>query len=401
MTRKRRARMRREEAQRRWILIATGSVLAVVLGLLGFGFVKTRLIDPQRPAFTINGEAVTREQFRGRVRLNQIDLLNELRALNSAIGFYGSAEQLPERLQQNYAQTQTLLDNPEFLGQQVIEALTTEILVRQEAARRGIEVTQEELDREVARYFGFFTEGTPTQLPLPTSAPTQAATMPPEAEETAGPSPTTAPTFTPAPTPTEYTREAYVQNYAAAIEDLRGLDVPEFVFLNRIEATLYQRKLLEDFRQDIPREADHVWHEYIVVDGEQEAEDLLTRLEQGETWDDLVASFSDEGGQSANNVDLGWLTQDDLQRRFGEEYAAELFEAPIGEVGGPVETSIGWHIYLIKGHEVRERTDTEFDRLTQNAYREWLQGAQQAAQVELEDDWASAVPPVPARALQP
>jgi parvulin-like peptidyl-prolyl isomerase len=144
-----------------------------------------------------------------------------------------------------------------------------------------------------------------------------------------------------------------------------------------------------------------VWHEYIVVESEEEAQGLLERLEGGETWDDLVAGLSAEEGRSTNNVDLGWLTREDMERRFGEEYATALFVAPVGEVDGPIETSVGWHLYLIKGHEVRDRSETEYDRVVQNAYQEWLDGAQQAAQVDLEDDWASAVPSVPAIPLQP
>lgn len=396
MTRKRRARMRREEQQRRWIIGATTAILVVVLGLLGFGFVKTSIIDPQRPAFNVNDEIVTREEFRGRVRLNQLDLLRQQRYYDQLRSVYGAEGEPPAFIEEQLVQIQTLLDNPEFLGQQVVEALTTEILVRQEADRRGIEVSGEELDREVAQGFNFFPEGTPTQLPLPTPGPTQLATVPAGGEPTAGPSPTLAPTLTPAPTPTEFTREAYEEVYSAAIEDLMGFDVPEFVFLNRVEARIYERRLLQDFREQIPREADHVWHEYIVVDTEQEAEELFGRLEAGETWDDLLAGLSDGEEGGANNVDLGWLTSEDVQRRFGEQYAATLFQTPVGEVDGPIETSVGWHIYRVKGHEVRDRSDTEFDRVTQDAYREWLEEAQALAQVELEDDWASAVPPVPA-----
>lgn len=396
MTRKHRAHARREQTQRRWIIAGTIAVFALALGLVVFGWVKTHWIDPTRPVLTVNGDEVTREQFRGRVRLTQLNLLDQYSYLQQLTAAYSGETEVPSFIQQQVVQVQTQLDNPEFLGQQVIDTLTTELLIRQEAARRGIEVTEEELDREIAHNFNFFPEGTPTPLPQPTLAPTEVPTEGPE-PTSEGPTPTGGPTSTPAPTPTPYTLEAYEADYARTIEVLAGYEIPEEVFREQIRASLLQQRLQEAFQEEIPRQADQVWHEYLVVDTESEAQDLLARLEEGETWDDLVAGFSEGDAGATNNVDLGWLTQDDLGRRFGEEYAQAVFDTAVGEVGGPLETSIGWQVFLAKGHEVRDMSASEFQRVVQDQFQSWLQSARDEAEIDLADDWASAVPEVPSQ----
>jgi peptidyl-prolyl cis-trans isomerase D len=394
MTRKHRVHARREQRQRRWIIAGTAAVIAIVLGLVAFGLVKTSFIDPNRPVLTVNGEQVTREQFRGRVRLIQLNLLDQYSYLQQLSAAYSGESGAPSFIQQQLVQVQTQLDNPEFLGQQVIDTLTTELLIRQEAARRGIEVTDEELNREIAHNFNFFPEGTPTPPPQPTQAPTLAPTevTQPTPQE---PTPTVGPTSTPAPTPTPYTQEAYEQDYARTMEVLASYGIPESVFREQIRAGLLQEKLMESFRQETPRQADQVWHEYLVVDTEAEAQGLLARLDQGETWDDLVASFSEGEAGATNNVDLGWMTKDDLARRFGDEYAQAAFGTPVGEVGGPLETSIGWQVFLVKGHEVKDMSDSEFERVVQDQFQAWLQLARDEAAINIADDWATAVPEVP------
>jgi peptidyl-prolyl cis-trans isomerase D len=398
MTRKHRAHMRREQRQRRWVLAGTIAVVSVVLGLVGFGLVKINIIDPGRPVLTVNGDEVSREEFRGRVRLTQLNLLDQYNYLNQLSAAYSGETEVPSFIQQQLVQVQTQLDNPEYLGQQIIDTLTTELLVRQEAARRGIEVTEEELDREIAHNFNFYPEGTPTARPTASPAPTRIATE--GAEPTPeGPTPTIGPTSTPAPTSTPYTLQAYEQDYAETIDVLAGYEIPESVFREQIRAGMLQAKLQEAFAEDIPRQADQVWHEYLVVDTEQDALALLDRLDQGETWDDLVAGFSEGEAGATNNVDLGWLTQDDMARRFGEEYAQAVFDTPVGDVGGPQETSIGWQIFLIKGHEVRDMSDSEFQRVVQDEFQNWVQTTRDEADINLASDWASAVPPVPSQQL--
>ncbi len=398
MTRKHRAHLRREQRQRRWVLAGTIAVFAAVIGLVGFGWLKTNIIDPGRPVLTVNGDEISREEFRGRVRLAQLNLLDEYNYLNQLSAAYTGQTEVPSFIQQQLVQVQTQLDNPESLGQQIMDTLTTELLVRQEAARRGIEVTDEELDREIAHNFNFYPEGTPTARPTASPAPTQVPTE--GAEPTSeGPTPTVGPTNTPAPTPTPYTLQAYEQDYAQTIDVLAGYDIPEDVFREQIRAGLLQAKLEEAFAAETSRQADQVWHEYLVVDTEEEAQALLDRLDQGETWDDLVAGFSEGEAGAPNNVDLGWLTQDDMARRFGEEYAQAVFDTPVGDVGGPLETSIGWHVFLVKGHEVRDMSDAEFQRVVQDEFQNWVQTARDAADINLASDWASAVPPVPNQQL--
>lgn len=82
----------------------------------------------------------------------------------------------------------------------------------------------------------------------------------------------------------------------------------------------------------------------------QQAQDLLDRIEGGESFETLARQYSQDPGSAARGGDLGWFGRGQMVTPF--EDAA--FDAAVGEVVGPVETEFGYH--LIK---VEERANQE------------------------------------------
>jgi len=82
---------------------------------------------------------------------------------------------------------------------------------------------------------------------------------------------------------------------------------------------------------------------HILVETIEEAQSVLTRLEEGETFEDLAMELSTDPGSGANGGSLGW---------FGAGMMVEPFETAVtglevGETSEPVETQFGFHIITL------------------------------------------------------
>jgi parvulin-like peptidyl-prolyl isomerase len=123
---------------------------------------------------------------------------------------------------------------------------------------------------------------------------------------------------------------------------------------------------------------------HILVETEEEANDILERLEEGEDFADIAAEESIDTGSGAQGGDLGEFGRGQMVPEFEEA----VFTAEIGEVVGPVETQFGFHIIEVTEREAPELEDVEDeirDELSQGeqgaAVQEWL--AQQRAEAEV------------------
>lgn len=80
----------------------------------------------------------------------------------------------------------------------------------------------------------------------------------------------------------------------------------------------------------------------IQVATEQEANDILGRLANGETFEDLAKKYSLDGSKEAGG-DLGYFTAEDMVAEFSKA----AFALKVGEVSKPVKTDLGWYIIRV------------------------------------------------------
>lgn len=409
-TRKHLARAERDRRIRLSLLIGTGALLLLVFGLLGYGWYQSQVVQPRQPVAEVNGEALSSGAFRNRVLFAQWNLLQQYQSLQQFLGFLGSDPETLQTYQAQLSQMQVQLADPELLGQPLLEQMVREILIRQEAQARGIQVSPADIDRAFEEAFGFYPEGTPTPRPVPTSEATSVPTAPTTAEPTAALTPATGeapavqpevgleetvdPNATPLPTATVYTREIYQANYASYISTLRVFGVDEATVREVREAQLYSERLRETFADQVEEEQEQVWARHILVSDQALAEELLGRIQAGESWETLAAEYSEDTSNKDQGGDLGW---------FGRGIMVDVFEqaafgGAVGEIVGPIESDFGWHLIEILGHETRpldpNRTDSEITRL----FNEWLDQAREQAQVVIHDLWIERLPPAPVTA---
>ncbi len=393
-TKKHLARLERERIQRRWILSGTLISAAAALGLIGYGIFHARYIEPGQPVAAVNGTEITTAQFQGRASLVQLDLLSNYSRTQGLLDLFASDPNFQDYIQQQLDQISSQL-LPQTLGSSVINDLIDEVLIRAEASRRGIVVSADEVESLVEAGFGFYPNGTPTPGPTSTPAPATSTPEGPTPTATEGPSPTPeasftpGPTPTPLPTPTPYTREAFDANYQREIDLIEQYGkATEADYRARYEAVLYRQGLESAFQDEVPTEQDQVWARQIVVADEQAATDLLSRLNDGTPWETLENEVS--AGETGSSADLGWFLRSEQP-----EIADVVFGTPVGQAAGPIETSNGWAIVEVLGHEVRALSQVQLQQEAQAQFEAWLTQARSEADIQVFDYYIDRVPAAP------
>ncbi len=380
--------------------------IATAVLLVGYGIVEQTVLLPRRAAATVNGDVITRQELAARSALARADLVQQSQSLQQMMGFFADSPEALQSMQSQIALLNAQINNPDLLARQVLQDLMQARLVRQEAQRRGIVVSQTEIDRAVEEAFGFFAGGTPTVAPTATADPTLAAqstaapTFEPSATPEALPSPppatatatataTPGASPTPLPSPTAFTRQAFEAEYAQYLADLSSvLRVQEDYLRDRFEERLYEDRLRASLAAEVLHTEQQVWARHILVPEQAVAFALLSRLRQGDSWDELAAAFSQDTSNKDRGGDLGWFGRGAMVDAF--EQAA--YEIPPGEIGSPVQTGFGWHLIQVIDRAERKLDPAAYDAAVERAYQAWLLSAVEAAELIFDPE---IVPPTP------
>jgi parvulin-like peptidyl-prolyl isomerase len=426
-TRKQLSRAQRDRRFNRLVVGGAAVVGGLVVLLIIYGLVDINLLQPRQPVARVNEATISTADFQKAVRYRRFQLLGSYSQTFQTMQLFGSDEQTAQYFQQQLGQIQSQLDNSEDLGRQVLNQLIEEQIIRQEAARRGISVSAEEVEIRLRESFGFFPDGTQTPTitasPFPTDEPivtltpnptllalwTPTATFTPTATltvtltptaaptitptATVGPSATPSPTSTPRATATAYATEAYRQqvvSYTADIRNFTGLN--EADFRHFIESELYREKVMEVVITDVVTSKTEYHVRHILVEDAALATSIAAKAQAGEDFAFLAAQYSIDGS-SVQGGDLGWDTPD----AWVTEFANAVISATVNIVSDPVQSQFGWHI--IEVLETRERPRSDFDLETERetAFTAWLQAQRDAAgsNVEIFDRWEGRVPDQP------
>lgn len=425
------SREERDAHLQRLIFLSIGVVGGILVIAILAAILWETVIVPQRTVATVNGESISISQFQERVRLERTIInqrfYNDIPFLQE-IGLIQNADQI---LQQEPYSTYwgEITDDPAVLGARVLNDMIDEQIIRQEAAARGIEVDEAVVEEEIETFFNLIevteepteeaaatAEADPTSTPTPFVSPTP--TTPPTSTPPATPTPlvteeataevaadateeiviptsTPRPTDTPSPTPSnEERREAFnetVDEFYSEAQDVSELDRETVRSYFEYQALL--RALEEEITADVDRMAPFVNARHILVATEEEAQQVITALEEGESFADLARAVSTDTGSGARGGELGWSAASNYVPPFAEA----VTNAEIGEIVGPVESDFGFHIIQVRAREERELSDNEFDRAKATAFNEWLEEvtSEENNEIERRDNWPAHVPDQP------
>jgi hypothetical protein len=416
LTRKHVARLERERRQVAIVRTVAFVMIGVVLLLIGYGYIDANYLQLQKPVVEVNGEKVTIEQFQERVQLQRVNLVN----LYQQYQFY----------QQNFGMDTTqqiqeldfYLNSPDALGQLVIDQMVDEALIRQEAEKRGITVSDTEVEQAVQEAYNFFPNGTPTPTITPTAfeyptltsgqltlypstaIPTTAPTFTPEPTSTPDPSVTATPTesasgrptptFVPEDVPataTPFTEEGFKTEYETTVKQFKSFGISEATLRSVYSNNILRTKLQDAITADTPAAEEQVWARHILVATESEAKAVYDLLMNGSDFAKLAREYSIDTGSGSQGGDLGWFGKGVMVTEF--ETAA--FSQPIGEIGEPVQSQFGYHIIQVLARQELPVSASQLDQKRQTAFSEWLTAARTEAEITNYDGWVNQMPPMP------
>jgi peptidyl-prolyl cis-trans isomerase D len=398
--------------QDRILRISAIIIMVLVVGIVGYGILNNTVLMPYRTVATVNGENISAGEFQQQVKLERIQTINQYMQYLQYAQMFGVQDPLNDA---NFGpilqQSSNLLNSTDAMGQKVIDLLIDDRLVRQEAKKRGITVSKEEVDKTLQEGFNYFPNGTPTpvvtptEIVMPTLGPTQLAlvtitptaspipTATPDVNATPTTQPTVGPTATAAPTATPVSLEGYQGLLKTRIVDMtKNTGMDEAAYRRLIEGNLLRDKLLADVTKDMSPVQDQVWARHILVKTIEEAVAAQARVRNGDDFAKVAAEMSIDTSNKDKGGDLGWFAKGAMVAPFEEA----AFALKVGEISQPVQTDFGFHIIQVLGHEERPLDAQKLEQEKQTTFTDFLKKLRDASKVEIFDLWKSIVPTEPA-----
>jgi peptidyl-prolyl cis-trans isomerase D len=404
------ARMQKERQQIRIIMYAALSVVVVVIGLIGYGVLNQTVFQNLQPVANVNGEKITTKSFEAHVRLTRQQMITQYQQYYQFAQMFGLDPNTDSTISNVLQQIQLQLNDSASLGESVINQMIDNIIIRQEAKKRGIIVSSEEVNQAIQDAFGYFPNGTPTPTTEPTSIiyptlnPTERALVPPTTTPTPNPTATlmatstqdasatstTIPTITPTATP--YTQEGFQADYQNALDNYKVYGFSEADVRQLFEDDLYRTKLYAEITSDVPHTSEEVWARHILVADESTANKVRDLLVKGGDWTELALEYSNDTGSASNGGDLGWFPRGKMVAEFEDS----AFNLEVGEISQPIKSQFGYHIIQVIGHDDRPLSADEYKTKTDQFFTDWVAEIRSNSDLTIYDYYKDRIPTDPA-----
>jgi|GEM_PF-3508010 len=285
ITRKEYLRQRKDHRDRQTLLVVLVPILVAVFLFIGYGIFTEMYRVPREPVARVNGEDISTAEFQKRVQYERWALLNNIAAFASL-----AQSSDPSFLQQMFG------NQRDSIGDTTVSKLIDEALIRQEASARGIEVSDEDVQKEINDELA--TQAAPTPEP-PTQEPaedTEATTVPAEdTGETEGATVEAGDTVTDteaagatlSPDKLDKAFDDYVQPF------LDQIDFSREDYEHLIRQQVYRDKLSEALGAEVPITAKQVEIDYLVFDtaAKDAAQAAVDEGAAGASWSSIVDKY--------------------------------------------------------------------------------------------------------------
>lgn len=379
------ARAARERQRQRKYWLAAAAVGAVLLLILAAGWFDLNVIQPAAPIAVVDGQSVRTDTFQKLaryVRASAYGRLQQLQQQKQQFGDDPTFAQFKQLIDQQIQQAQT-----QYQGapQQSFDYLVEAELVKTEAQKRAVSVSdqevQTEIEQQIASGKSFVTvpqatataaaaiTATATAQAQPSPSPT--ATLTPTTGVTSTEAITTTPTPNPSPTPSHImTSDEFkleYQNLLTTVARTAGWNEDEYREFVRTQ--LLRRKLSDVFASTVPTTTEQIHARHILVETKEQADAALQRVKNGEDFAAVAKDVSKDTGSKDSGGDLGWFGRGQMVKPFEDT----AFALKPNQISDPVTSQFGFHIIqLLEGPEVRALDAAALRQKQSAALTTWL-----------------------------
>ncbi len=415
---------KQQEQQLKTLRIIGLAIVGLIALIIIIGLIIEFVFVPQQPVANVNGTPIVMADWQDQVRFQRAQIINsidenfELFNDADAEDQEDAAQNTIRTLQQFFGQQiGVLVNGHEQLGEGVLEGMISTELVKQEAAARGITVSDSEVDALVGERYAYYDGGLPTPFPTaePTVEPTPSITPIPdpaaavveEAEPTIVFSEgEAAPTATPRPTNTPVSEASFNEQLKEDQDKLseQGVD-PSFSRLQAQETIMFRKlgKLIYEENGGTGIEP-HLSTYLIVYSTQEEAEAGLAQINADgylAVWNQIrsLPSTSESSRPPQAIERIAW-TADQFDQSY-EGLSGSLFELTPGTASGIIEDADGQSslpIYVIAqviSNEDLELSASRIEQLENNALQEWISDQRQNGNIEVFENWKNRIPRQP------
>ena len=355
MTREELSRHEREVRAQRWLVMGIGGLVVVLVAIVAFGWWSIYVAKGSEVVASVGGQSITLDAYARRLNFERKNAEQQLQLMQAQYQANSGNASLAQLYQQQIQQLQMGLS---LLPDQALSDMIDEQLIRREAAKRGITVSQSEIDTQIKNTFG----DQPTPVPVPTATPAPGST--PAPTPTAGPSPTPVPTAD-----VQANVNTFLANSGLTMSEMRSL----------IEYQLLYQKLQSAMAAAVPTIQEQVDARHILVATEADAQAAIKRIKDGEKFAAVAKAVSTDTSTKDKGGDLGWFPRGIMVPAFD----AAAFSLPVGKISDPVKTSYGYHIIEVLQKDPNRPLDPQMlDQLRTQAFTNWLSNAQTAPDVK-------------------
>ena len=280
------SRLERERKSQRLILILGALTIASILGVVAFGYYDSHIAIRTEPVARLEHRVLTAGELAKRLAL-------------------AYQQGLPADQLASYAPV-------------ILEGMVNDELVREEASRRGLQATPQEIDQALRESLGL-KEGEEASL------------------ETL---------------------------YLGRLRELR---IDDQEYRGFLETDLLRQKLAETFASEVPEAGEQVHPLVILATDEGTARAILARLEGGDDFSELARNESQDVETKEKGGDLGWLP-----RGLRPDLEEEAFSLEVGKVSQPIFTPQGYYLIKVVGRETRPLDPEALEAQKAKAMDLWL-----------------------------
>jgi hypothetical protein len=374
MTRLQLSRYEREQRMRRYIVLGAVVVGVVTALLIGIAVLQVAVLEPNRSVATVGGQSVSVQALQRRMRLTQASVNSSVLNLRSQIAQLGqgddpSASFLVQYYQQQYQQLMTQA-GAETIAETAYQQLVDDLLVRQEAARRGISISAAEIQTDLEASIGFYRSTLtpfPTEPPQPTAMVDGKAVVPPTPEP-------------PQPQPTSIAEDAFQYELAKRVQNIAAIGYSEADLRAFVESDLLRTRLKEAIGKEADATAPHFTFDYVRFNVITDALQAQADLAAGAV--DFTALISRTNAITVptpigDGRNVEWTSERQVTNQFGAEMLNFLNTKPVNGVTELFTSTTASGVFMVRplGREVRPLRDSELEQVRADKYDAWLTGA--------------------------